>query len=107
MPDQLAAYVGHDLSMLSPKELDELRGLRLAVRDGMISWAEALEAKIGTADDTDEKATARNAAVDEALAKAQAQLDAKRGPKQRASTAQSAQSATPSPRTREPGEDDE
>jgi len=51
MPDQLGLYVGHSLETLSPKELDELRGIYTAIRDGEIAWQDALDSKLDTGED--------------------------------------------------------
>lgn len=101
MPDQLEQYVGHSLENLSPKELDELRGLRVAIKDGLISWNEALESKLGTGE-VDEKATERNATVAEAMAKAQAKLDAK---KQKQAPAAAQPATPPAEPMRDPGQE--
>lgn len=45
MPSQLAEYLGMDLAQASPADLLDLRGLYVAIRDGQIRFAEALEAK--------------------------------------------------------------
>jgi hypothetical protein len=102
MPDQLALYIGHALETMSPKELDELRGIYTAIKDGDITWQEALLAKTGTADEPDDKATARNAAVDEALAKAR---EKQRGNGKPNDSKQQAAPPPPAKRMREPGED--
>jgi hypothetical protein len=69
MPDQLVLYVGHSLDTLSPKELNELRGLWAAVRGGEIPWVEALATKTGEVTGTTEEAKAKQSAVEAALAK--------------------------------------
>lgn len=95
MPDQLEKYVGHSLDTLSPKELDELRGIYVAVKEGDITWAEALTAKVGAPDEDESQAAERNAAVDAALAKA----------KQRQTEAKNGKQATPPAAQREPGQE--
>lgn len=42
-PAKLIDYVGHTLENLTPKELNELRGLFVAIRDGEANWAQAIE----------------------------------------------------------------
>jgi hypothetical protein len=42
-PPKLIEYVGHALDSLTPKELNELRGLFVAIRDGEANWAQAIE----------------------------------------------------------------
>jgi hypothetical protein len=106
MPDQLTTYVGHSLETLSPKELDELRGLYVALKEGEITWPEALDAKTGGSDASDEQSTGRNAAVEGALAKAKEKVDAKRSAKaQPTAPAPENPPTTSAPRMREPGED--
>ena len=45
MPDELKTYLGHAVEQCSPKELLELRGLAGAIRDGEVTWSEALNEK--------------------------------------------------------------
>lgn len=40
MPRALEAYIGHDLSALQPAELEDLRGIYAAVRDGEATWSD-------------------------------------------------------------------
>lgn len=40
--DELTEYVGHSLESLSPSELKDLRGLWVAIRDGVATWHEVL-----------------------------------------------------------------
>jgi hypothetical protein len=40
MPADLAAYLGHDLAQTTPAELETLRGVYVALRDGDASWTE-------------------------------------------------------------------
>jgi hypothetical protein len=106
MPDQLVLYVGHSLDALSPKELTELRGIWAAIREGEISWAEALAAKTGEVAGTAEEAKVKAAAVEAVLAKAREK--GKKPAPAAAVTPQPAPVASPSndqPRQREPGED--
>ena len=42
---QVREFVGHDLSVLQPRELQELRGVFQAVADGEMTFAEAMEQK--------------------------------------------------------------
>ncbi|MFA4945105.1 MAG: hypothetical protein WC789_10450 [Lentisphaeria bacterium] len=64
-PDDLAKYLGHPVDQCSPAELDELRGVFAAIRDGQTTWPEVMGNK-----DADEKkaadplATARKAVAD-------------------------------------------
>lgn len=78
---QLLEYVGHSLDKLAPKELNELRGLYAAIRDGEATWAEAIEfarnrrqgaGESEPAKPTDDKPKTGNAALTDAAAKAKA-----------------------------------
>jgi len=40
MPKDLAGYLGHGLDVISPKEMDTLRGIFKAVKDGESSWSD-------------------------------------------------------------------
>jgi hypothetical protein len=46
--EMLAEYLGHPLSQTTPAEIDDLRKLYVAIRDGATTWAEAIEAVRGT-----------------------------------------------------------
>lgn len=41
--DQLAEYLGHDISMCSPQQIVELRGLFGAINDGEATWQTAMD----------------------------------------------------------------
>lgn len=43
--DQLKDFLGHKADVLQPKELEELRGLFAALRDGETSWREIIDAR--------------------------------------------------------------
>ena len=47
MPATLKEYLGHDLSTCSPVELESLRDLWAAIRDGATTWADALAERRG------------------------------------------------------------
>jgi hypothetical protein len=53
-PDNLAQYLGHPLAQTQAKELQTLRGIYSAIKDGESSWAEVLAAK-----DADKKPEAK------------------------------------------------
>lgn len=40
MPKELEAYLGHDLAQLQPAEVEDLRGIYAAVRDGEAKWSD-------------------------------------------------------------------
>lgn len=61
-PDQLKTYLGHDLATASPAELDQLRGLYAAIKDGEATWAQAMDAK-APAESEDEKKKQESAAA--------------------------------------------
>lgn len=44
MPSDLALYIGNELAAASPAQLEDLRGLFAAVRDGEVTFADALKA---------------------------------------------------------------
>lgn len=43
--EQIKKYLGHDAATLAPKELDELRGIYTAIKDGETTWREVMDAK--------------------------------------------------------------
>jgi len=45
MPPALSEYLGHDLGQASAPELDDLRAIHLAIRDGETTWAAVMTAK--------------------------------------------------------------
>lgn len=47
-PSDLKVYLGHAVEQCSPAELELLRGLYGAIRDGDVTWAEVLTEKTGT-----------------------------------------------------------
>jgi hypothetical protein len=44
-PNDLAEWLGHDLAVATPAEIEQLRRLYVAIRDGEATWPEALEAR--------------------------------------------------------------
>lgn len=46
-PDMLKAYLGHEIGTSSPAELEELRGIYTALKDGETSWSSVMETKTG------------------------------------------------------------
>lgn len=74
--DQVALYLGHKPDALDPSELEELRAVYAAVRDGEVTWKSALEAKTGEVPE-DEKAakqaTAQQRKTQDILAKRKAE----------------------------------
>lgn len=45
LPADLKDYLGHDLAQCSPAELEDLRGLFMAIREGEVTWAEIVAEK--------------------------------------------------------------
>jgi hypothetical protein len=79
--DQLAQYLGHEGKILSPAELAELRAVFAAVREGHVSWIEALEHKLGGGEPKDDAAAkAKDQKVQSALDKAKAKQAAAKKP---------------------------
>jgi hypothetical protein len=46
-PELLAKYLGHPLAQMTADEYAQLRSLGASIRDGHITWADALEARLG------------------------------------------------------------
>lgn len=72
MPNSLAEWLGHPFDQTTPAELVELRKLYAAIRDGEMSWVEALETA-GEARERARKAAAETAAAKKTAAAAPAQ----------------------------------
>lgn len=70
-PDALKSYLGHDLGSSSPLEMDELRGLYTAIKEGSTSWKDALDQKHGVVVE-ERKPTEAGALRDRVAAKAKA-----------------------------------
>ena len=47
-PSGLRDYLGHDLDVVTPAEMAELRAVGLAIRDGETTWKDAIEHKLRT-----------------------------------------------------------
>jgi hypothetical protein len=43
--DDVKAWLGHEGSVLQPKELDELRGIYTSIRDGDTTWRDVMDAR--------------------------------------------------------------
>ena len=65
LPDQIEKYLGHDLTVITAAEIQSLRGVYTAIKDGDTTWAEVLKAveedRDGTIKGNADKATARQA----------------------------------------------
>ncbi len=92
-PDKIEEFLGHDPSVLTPGELDELRGVFQALADGEIrSWAEVMATKTGevpTGDD--EKEAAKK------IAGTQSVIDKARENQRKGHTGAKGKAATPPP----------
>ncbi len=53
MPADLVRYLGHSVEHCTPTELDDLRGVHAAVKDGECSWSDILAARVGESRDDD------------------------------------------------------
>lgn len=65
LPQEIEKYLGHGLDIISPGELQSLRGVYTAVKEGDSTWAEQIKAveedRDGTIKGNADKATARQA----------------------------------------------
>lgn len=52
MPSDLEMYLGHDTTKMSPAEVEALRPLFVAMRDGEVTWAAVMESKLAAANRT-------------------------------------------------------
>lgn len=98
--DQLERYLGHDLATAAPAELLELQAVWVAVRDGEISWHEALAAKTGVEADKDESASRirdKIAGVKDRLGKRAAANAGQQQPAPKGSSPGAAPKAEPAP----------
>jgi len=63
LPDQIEKYLGHELTITTPAEIQSLRGAYTAIKEGEITWADTLKAveedRTGTIKANANKATAR------------------------------------------------
>lgn len=44
LPDQIEKYLGHEIAVITPAEIQSLRGVYTAIKDGDTTWAEVLKA---------------------------------------------------------------
>lgn len=72
---QLGEYLGHDVAQLAPKELEELRALYAALRDGETSWQEIMDSR--ETEQTDAQKNGATKKVDELLEKHKAKAAGK------------------------------
>ena len=66
MPDQIEKYLGHEIAIVTPGEIQSLRGVFNAIKDGDSNWAEVIksveEDREGSMKASAEKAAAKQAA---------------------------------------------
>jgi len=118
LPDQLRAYLGCDLGAASPSQIEELRGIFAAIREGAATWRDVAQAAAGGDAEADklkakiaeERKRARGAKPDAAKPAASAAAATSSGkPASAAKEAQPAASASaagPQPCARCKGTDD-
>lgn len=51
-PGQLETYLGHKVDVINPAELQELRGIHAAIKDGQTTWAQVMEGQAKPAGET-------------------------------------------------------
>jgi hypothetical protein len=76
MPLDLARYLGHDIAQCTPVELEDLRGIYAAIRDGEASWAEVAASKSSGAE---QETTSSASASDQAAGGQPSAADAPKG----------------------------
>lgn len=91
-PSDLKQYLNHELGQSSPAEIEELRGVYAAIKEGETTWQAAVEAKRGEKSDAAKGAAAPSSIKDRVKAKAESTK---------------AQETQQQPATREPGDDAE
>jgi len=75
-PKEIQKYIGHSTDTLSPKELEDLRGVYRAVKDGETSWSEfvkppeAAEATVGKAEQLKKRLASRRKKEEKEIAAA-------------------------------------
>jgi hypothetical protein len=114
-PADLTQYLGHELATCSPAEMQELRGLYAAIRDGEATWAEVMAEKAAPAQEDGKAAQGGKKSVAARVAekvKAHAASAAKGAPAKPAEPPRVAEADAPPPdevktvgHQREPGEE--
>lgn len=108
MPSDLKAYLGHQLDMCSPAQLTELRALYAAIREGEVTWPDALREKTGPIEEP-AKGEGKTSAAKTVASKIAARVERQRIEKEKKTQAESAAKQAPTAerkRDREPGADD-
>lgn len=96
-PDNIAKYLGHELDVVTPDEIDELRGVFQAISEEGLNWHEIMALKHGE-EPEDEAGKAERAKAEELLQKAKgdaAEKKAQAEDKKAQQAAQQQQQATP------------
>ena len=97
-PVNLQEYLGHELDIISPAELDELRGLYTAIHDGEISWAAVIQERRELREEQDreaEKKEGKAAAAAGGPSKVEAAVKAAKEKREAAKAAARGASAAP------------
>lgn len=71
MPKELEKYLGHSLDIISPSEIEDLRGIYRAIKDGETSWVEiiGMDVSNGNSDEKDKPSTLAEMAAKKAKEK--------------------------------------
>jgi hypothetical protein len=96
MPNALKAYLGQEIATCSPKQIDELRDLYLAIKDGMTTWAEVMEAANASEADGDGDGAAKSTELKDKIAQHAADAKKKKQEKEAAKAAAEQQGQQPS-----------
>lgn len=72
MPNKIAAYLGHELESATPAEIDSLRSLFAALKDGETNWSEVMDSVAPSGGDAEAQAAqqSKTAALQEKMRKA-------------------------------------
>jgi hypothetical protein len=101
-PDELRAYMGHEIAQTTPAERLDLGGLYAAIRDGEVTWAEAVGERAASKEPAAEGAKATALATATVAERVAARQAAKK-----AAQAQAEQKTDERPAGRVPGQDDD
>ena len=106
MPSDLSDHLGHDLGQASPAELESLRGLYQAIRDGEITWAEIMAERAKGTVEIGSAQSSRAQAVAEKLKERTSRGRAAKPTAPETKASDQGQSSLPMPsKQREPGEE--
>lgn len=96
--EQLAAYLGHPLEQTVPKEMQVLRGIFNAIKDGEATWAEAIASRDG--------GTNGNGKSESSAQQEPSKADAPKGQTTLGDVAARSKAGREKGKERQPGEDD-